>query len=88
MIVETKQPITCGFSTKSEILSDHAAPGAEAPRASPPTALTALTVTTHHFSPRHYVAWQPSAGAACVKRSVAAVNRLIPLSPPPVGSGG
>jgi hypothetical protein len=31
MITETKKPITCGVSTKSEILSDHAAPGAEAP---------------------------------------------------------
>jgi hypothetical protein len=45
MITETSQPITCFISTKSEILSDHAAPWARAPLASP---RTALTVTTHH----------------------------------------
>jgi hypothetical protein len=45
MITETSQPISCGISTKSEILNDRAAPGARAPRASQ---RTALTVTTHH----------------------------------------
>jgi hypothetical protein len=45
MITETLQPITCFISTKSEILRDHAAPRALAPR---PSAPTALTVTTHH----------------------------------------
>jgi hypothetical protein len=54
MITENPQPITCRSSTKSEIPLDHAAPGAGAPRASP---RTALTVTMHHFSPRHWVAW-------------------------------
>jgi hypothetical protein len=45
MITETSQPITCFISTKSEILHDHAAPRARAPRAG---LRTALTVTTHH----------------------------------------
>jgi hypothetical protein len=45
MITETSQPITCFISMKSEILSDHAAPWARAPLASP---RTDLTVTTHH----------------------------------------
>jgi hypothetical protein len=45
MITETLQPITCFISTKSEILSDHPEPRAQAPRPSP---RTALTVTAHH----------------------------------------
>ena len=47
MITEIPQRITCRFSTKSEIPSDHAAPGAREPRASP---RMPLTVTTHHLS--------------------------------------
>jgi hypothetical protein len=45
MITERKQPITCGFSTKSEILHDLATPSVRAPRTS---LSTALTVTTRH----------------------------------------
>jgi hypothetical protein len=45
MITETSQLITCFISTKSEILRDHAAPRARAPRGSP---RTVLTNTTHH----------------------------------------
>jgi hypothetical protein len=36
---------------ESEILSDHAAPRAWAPRASPRTATTVTTVTRHHGNP-------------------------------------
>jgi hypothetical protein len=46
MITEIPQPITCFISTKSEILSDYAAPCARVPRAS---LRTGLTVTTHHL---------------------------------------
>jgi hypothetical protein len=49
--VEIPQLICCFISTKSEFLSDHAAPGAPPPRAGP---RTTLTVTTHHFSQRHW----------------------------------
>jgi hypothetical protein len=50
MIVEIPQLITCFFSTKSEILRDHAAPPARAPRAG---LRKAHTVTTHHLSHQH-----------------------------------
>jgi hypothetical protein len=50
MITERKQLITCFISTKSEILRDHHAPRARAPRAG---LRKAITVTTHHFSQRH-----------------------------------
>jgi hypothetical protein len=52
MITEILQPITCFISTKSENLSDHAAPWARAARsrarAARPGPHTVLTVTTHH----------------------------------------
>jgi hypothetical protein len=51
MIVEIPQLICCFISTKREIPHDHAAPGAPTPRARP---RTTLTVTTHHFSQRHW----------------------------------
>jgi hypothetical protein len=41
MIMEIPQPITCFISTKSEILSDYAAPRAAGAAPSPRTALTA-----------------------------------------------
>jgi hypothetical protein len=49
MITEIPQRICCGISTKSEILSDHAALCARVPRVGP---RTALTVTTHHSKQR------------------------------------
>jgi hypothetical protein len=45
MITERKQPISCGISTKSEILGDHALPCAQAPRVSVRTALTGTAHT-------------------------------------------
>jgi hypothetical protein len=50
MIMWIAQPISCGIHMKSEILSDHAAPGGPVPRTTP---RTALTVTTHHLNQRH-----------------------------------
>jgi hypothetical protein len=52
MIVEIPQLISCFISTKSEILLDHAAPWARAPRVGP---RTAHTVTTHHLNQRHWL---------------------------------
>src|ERR1700730_5185746 len=58
IFVEIPQLICCFISTKREIPRDHAAPGAPPPRpgAPPPRGRprTTLTVTTHHFSQRHW----------------------------------
>jgi hypothetical protein len=59
MITEIPQRICCGISMKTEILSDHAAPCARGPRASP---RTALTVTTDHSKQRDCLSRDPLFG--------------------------
>jgi hypothetical protein len=53
MITEIPQPITCFISTKSENISDRAAPGAQAPGARPPA----------HHAPLESTALQVTAAA-------------------------